>query len=82
MLTVLSINGNTRKAPFWILSYVLFNADLIAIIRAETAPAIDETSKSINLAHLLSTETCPQLNSIWEETVRLTAFAASVRFLT
>lgn len=55
--------------------------DLIDIIRAEVAPAMQEQS-TINIAYLVNEKTCPRLNSIWDETVRLTAFAASVRFLT
>jgi cytochrome P450 len=77
-----SINGNTRKAPFWMLSYILFgDTDLFDVIRAEVAPAISENG-SIDAAYLTNDKACPCLNSIWDETVRLTAFAASVRFLT
>ncbi|KAI1418401.1 cytochrome P450 [Hypoxylon sp. FL1857] len=75
-----SINGNTRKAPFWMLSYLLFDESLIETIRAETECALD--GNDVNVAYLLDVQKCPQLNSIWDETIRLTAFAASVRFLT
>ncbi|KAJ0120683.1 cytochrome P450 [Diaporthe amygdali] len=75
-----SINGNTRKAPFWILSYLLFDTDLLAAVRAETAGAMDGTNPDVTC--LVNVDACPRLNSIWEETIRLTAFAASVRFLT
>ena len=80
LLTQPSINGNTRKAPFWILSYLLFNTDLLAAVRAETAQALKGTNVDIDF--IVNADTCPRLNSIWEETIRLTAFAASVRFLT
>lgn len=75
-----SINGNTRKAPFWILSYLLFNPDLLTAVRAETVATVD--GESLDVARMINSETCPLLNSIWDETIRLTAFAASVRFLT
>ncbi|ROT37825.1 cytochrome P450 [Sodiomyces alkalinus F11] len=78
-LTVPSINGNTRKAPFWMLSHLLFNPTLLDLIRAETEPAISKNG--IDLSHLLNTQTCPHLNSVWDETIRLAAYAASVRFL-
>ncbi|GAB1315261.1 Abscisic acid 8'-hydroxylase 4 [Madurella fahalii] len=77
-----SINGNTRKAPFWIFSYLLCgNQHLVDIIRTETAPAMHEDG-TVDVAYLINDQTCPRLNSVWDETVRLTAFAASVRFLT
>lgn len=60
-------------------SYLLFDADLIAVIRAETEPAMGK--ERVDVAYLCNAETCPQLNSVWEEIIRLTAFAASVRFL-
>ncbi|KAK4197159.1 Abscisic acid 8'-hydroxylase 4 [Triangularia verruculosa] len=83
-----SINGNTRKAPFWILSYLLCHfPHLLPAIRSETAPAILPDGSGgdgggVNIAYLTDDKLCPVLNSIWEETTRLTAFAASVRFLT
>ncbi|KAF7876406.1 hypothetical protein EAF04_001498 [Stromatinia cepivora] len=73
-----SINGNTRKAPFWMLSYILYQPDLIETIRRETKPAFSE--KGLDVAYL--SNFCPTLNSLWDETVRITASAASVRFLT
>ncbi|KAI0805366.1 putative cytochrome P450 [Xylaria sp. FL0064] len=75
-----NINGNTRKAPFWILSYLLFQPDLLDIIRKETAKAF--CGDEVDVACLIDTASCPRLNSVWDETTRLTAFAASVRFLT
>ncbi|KAK4236950.1 Abscisic acid 8'-hydroxylase 4 [Achaetomium macrosporum] len=81
-----SINGNTRKAAFWMLSYIVCgDQDLVDAIRAETAPAMSEPEHNgtvVDVAYLVNQETCPRLNSIWGESARLTAFAASVRFLT
>ncbi|RYP10555.1 hypothetical protein DL765_008059 [Monosporascus sp. GIB2] len=75
-----SINGNTRKAPFWILSHLLVDPGLLEAVRMETKPALREDG--IDVGYLLDVQTCPLLNSVWDETIRLTAFAASVRFLT
>ncbi|KAI1346051.1 cytochrome P450 [Xylaria sp. FL0043] len=67
-------------SPFWILSYLLFQPDLLDIIRKETAKAF--CGDEVDVACLIDTASCPRLNSVWDETTRLTAFAASVRFLT
>lgn len=75
-----SINGNTRKAPFWILSYLIFDPTILELVRSETEPAFG--GKGVDVVYLLDVQKCPRLNGIWEETIRLTAFAASVRFLT
>ncbi|KAL2751871.1 hypothetical protein ACRALDRAFT_2114777 [Sodiomyces alcalophilus JCM 7366] len=75
-----SINGNTRKAPFWMLSHLIFDPNLLKVIRTETKPALRENG--VDPAHLLDPRACPRLNSVWDETIRLAAFAASVRFLT
>ncbi|KAL2018464.1 hypothetical protein VTK56DRAFT_820 [Thermocarpiscus australiensis] len=59
-----SINGNTRKAPFWILSYLLFGGeDLIDVIRSETASAIRKDS-TVDVACLINEQHCPRLNSV------------------
>lgn len=49
-------------------------------MRAETTAAAD--GPRVDVASIVNPDTCPLLNSIWDETIRLTAFAASVRFLT
>lgn len=73
-----SINGNTRKAPFWMLSYILYQPSLINTIRDEIRPALSD--KGIDISYL--SNSCPHLNSLWDETIRLASSAASVRFLT
>lgn len=74
----LSACGNNKKGPFWMLAHLLFDPALLAAIRAEIAPAITRTS--IDTEHLLAS--CPLLNAVWDETLRQTAFTASVRYLT
>ena len=72
------INTNTPKGAFWMLAYILHNPTLIPLIRTEIAPAFN--SNTIDLHYL--TSSCPQLKSIWLETLRLSSASASVRFIT
>ncbi|KAI9043979.1 putative cytochrome p450 [Aspergillus affinis] len=71
-------NTSTRKACFWLLSFLLFNPQLIDIIREETKPALG--NGPVDLEYLKNS--CPQLNAIWMETLRMATSAASFRFLT
>ncbi|RAL17622.1 cytochrome P450 [Aspergillus homomorphus CBS 101889] len=78
------INTNTRQAAFWLLTYILqYGPHYIDLIREETAPASPSGPKTSiqdpNLAHLH--DNCPLLNAMWNETIRLSAYSASVRFL-
>lgn len=69
------INANAHKLTFWILSYILHSPSLIPIIITETAPAIQPSA--INMPFLLSS--CPHLDSLYNEVLRLTNSAASIR---
>lgn len=60
------------------LSYMLFNPSLLRLIRLGTAPAL--SSENIDIDYPINS--CPRLNALWDATLRKTAFAASVRFLT
>ncbi|CAG8948903.1 hypothetical protein HYFRA_00002029 [Hymenoscyphus fraxineus] len=73
-----SINANTRKAAFWMLSYMIFDPELLKAVRDETQLA--RLEKGIDINYLL--DSCPKLNSVWEETMRIKTLAASVRYLT
>jgi hypothetical protein len=73
------INTNTRKAAFWLLSYMLQAPSLVQVIRDETRAAFSEDGK-IDLEYLH--RQCPQLDAMWNETIRMTAYSASVRFIT
>ena len=58
---------------------MLFEPELLRIIRNETKPAFaDGTFPD---AQYLD-QRCPRLNAIWYETVRLTAYASSIRTVT
>ncbi|KAL4943638.1 hypothetical protein BDV06DRAFT_221090 [Aspergillus oleicola] len=79
------INTNTRKAAFWLLTYILHhNPAYLDLIRTESLPAFPfgpfTSPRNINLTHLH--ENCPTLDAMWNETIRLSAYSASVRFLT
>ncbi|KAL4974755.1 cytochrome P450 [Aspergillus desertorum] len=76
------INTNTRKAAFWLLTYILnYGPHYINVIRDETAPVFPANSDTnINPSYLH--ENCPTLSAMWNETIRLAAYSASVRFLT
>lgn len=60
---------------------MLFHGDenLLELVRIESRLAITSDS-SIDMVYIL--HSCPLLNSIWDETMRVTAFGASVRFVT
>ncbi|KAE8350519.1 cytochrome P450 [Aspergillus coremiiformis] len=73
------INTNTRKAAFWLLTYILNNGpEYINLVRKETLPAFQ--NKPIDLEYLH--DHCPHLDAMWNETIRLSAYSASVRFVT
>ena len=63
------------------LAYMMFEPDLLDMVRDETSPAFrGGDSKSPDIKYL--DERCPKLNSIWNETVRLSASSSSVRYVT
>lgn len=52
----------------------------IDIVRRETAPAFEGPDARIDVEYLH--KSVPQLDAMWAETLRLSAFSASVRFIT
>ncbi|KAI9660714.1 MAG: hypothetical protein M1821_010066 [Bathelium mastoideum] len=72
------ITTNTSKVGFWIFAHVIFQPELGTIIRAETAPAL-RSDGSIDTEYLV--KECPKLNSIWLETLRLSASSTAVRYI-
>lgn len=82
MMTIYwGINTNTRRACFWMITYMIFEPELFHIIREETRPAFqDGDLQSPDIRYL--EEKCPRLNGIWDETVRLSAYSSSVRYVT
>ncbi|KAH0598982.1 hypothetical protein MHUMG1_03096 [Metarhizium humberi] len=73
-------NTNTRKAAFWLICHLLSNPSLIDSIRTETAGAFGPEGTITDLVHLR--RHCHQLDATWNETLRLTGVAASLRTVT
>lgn len=69
-----SINGNAYKLCFWILAYTLHDESLLTSIRDEIVPVVNE-----GLTGLESRlERCALLDSVYNETLRLTVLSSSV----
>lgn len=77
-LTAYSASTNLRKGGFWFIAYLLFDPALLALVRHEIAPAFN--GRDIDQDYL--TKQCPRFQGAWEETMRITAFSSSVRFVT
>ncbi|OCL02126.1 cytochrome P450 [Glonium stellatum] len=69
-------NINAHKIAFWLMAYMLFDNDLLSRIRAEILSGFG-SSDSLNITYLL--ESCPLLNSAYEETLRITDWPVGVR---
>ncbi|KAM3064745.1 hypothetical protein ACMFMG_005733 [Clarireedia jacksonii] len=70
-------NTNSRRATFWLLAYSLFTPGLIDELREEMIPAV----KTSEIDHSYILEKCPKYSAVWQETLRMAASAASVRFV-
>ncbi|KAL9020275.1 MAG: hypothetical protein Q9185_002455 [Variospora sp. 1 TL-2023] len=71
------INTNTRKAAFWMIAFILQNPELYRTLVEEIQSAFPKDQKTPNAQYLL--QDCTILNAVWDETVRMSAFSASVR---
>ncbi|KAL9608970.1 MAG: hypothetical protein Q9167_006221 [Letrouitia subvulpina] len=69
------INGNAYKLCFWILAHILHDETLLDSLRSEIVPVVQ--AGLTGLEYRL--EECPLLDSVWNETLRLTASSSSVR---
>lgn len=72
-----AINSNPWKLAFWVLSYILYDSQLQASIRAETKPAIGSDAGVLDLNHIVTQ--CPLLEAVFNETLRLVAASTSIR---
>jgi cholesterol 7alpha-monooxygenase len=70
-----SINGNAYKLCFWILAHALHNESILASIRNEIVPVVNEGL--IGLEYRL--EQCLFLDSVYNEALRITASSSSIR---
>ena len=60
---------------------MIFHPELLQTIREETKPAfVGENFQTPDIKYL--EEKCPRLNGVWDETVRLSAYSSSVRYVT
>lgn len=59
---------------------MLFDSKLVDIVREETRGAFQEGGEYPDIKYL--EEKCPNLNAIWHETIRLSAYSSSVRYIT
>ncbi|TGJ78266.1 hypothetical protein E0Z10_g10500 [Xylaria hypoxylon] len=73
-----AINTNSRKAAYWMLAFLLKTPSLLDVVRRETGPAF-RADGSVDFQHLH--DSVPNLDSIWNEMLRMSAFAASVRYI-
>lgn len=71
-----SINTNTRKTAFWMLTY--HNPSYIEPLRKETTAAFNG-DRLVDLGHIH--KNCPLLKSLWFETLRMASNATSVRLV-
>ena len=68
-------DANAYKLAFWMLTYILFDKDLSAILRTETTPAI--RGDNIDIGYL--TNNCPRLRGVYYETMRITKRDIAIR---
>lgn len=71
--------GNLYKLVFWVISYLVSNPALLQEIRVEILPAIQGEHEQVDEAYLL--EQCPKLDSLVNETLRLTVTSALARVI-
>lgn len=81
-----SINANAHKAAFWIMAHPLSNTSLLNSIRAESFSAIAPTTSSpesssspVTIDHKYLLNSCPHLNSLFNEVLRVTSNSANIR---
>lgn len=72
------MNTNAYRLSFWMIAFILKN-DLIHILRRETAPGFDSEHMLCDSALLLDTKSCPVLDAVYLETLRMTTVSNSVR---
>lgn len=76
---------NAGITVFWMLNYVFSDVQLLEELRQEiekTSFSVDETSKIATVNYKALQASCPMLNSVFKETLRLVAPMASTRFVT
>jgi cytochrome P450 len=74
-----SINTNVSNVGYWIIAHMVFDQSLIDIVREETTYAFREDG-SLDVEFLA--KSCPRLDSIWLEALRLSASSTALRYIT
>lgn len=62
------------------LAYILHDQELYDALVEEIQPAFENDAKTPNAEYL--SEKCTRMNAAWDETIRMSAFSASVRHVT
>ena len=62
------------------LAFILHDSELYTALIEEIQPAFTNGAETPNAQYLL--EDCTRLNAAWDETIRMSAFSASVRHVT
>ena len=81
------INSNVQMTAFWMMAHLLQRPDVAAAVREEIGPAMKalESSETIDGANLADvakrdlTESCPLLNSAFNEVLRVSSTGSTVR---
>jgi cytochrome P450 len=66
---------------FWMLAYLLHNPQILSEYRKETEAAFSR-DRLVDPFLLQNVEKCPKVDAIWNETLRLSGWSASVRLIT
>jgi Cytochrome P450 len=77
------INVNSYKLSFWMLGFILSSHSLLKEVRSELNSCVSADARNApepSITDLLSS--CPTLNAVFDETLRITASAASTRTVT
>lgn len=64
------------------LSYLIHNPTLLAAYRAETAASFGDAGELADPFLIQDASRCPTVDAVWNETLRMTGWAASVRLIT
>ncbi|KAI1262299.1 putative cytochrome P450 [Xylariaceae sp. FL1019] len=74
----LGLNTNARKTSFWLLTHLMHHPKYLEAFRTETAPAF-RGDELVDLNYIQDPTKCPTVDAVWNETLRLAGWAASVR---
>ncbi|KAL8783453.1 MAG: hypothetical protein Q9195_009382 [Heterodermia aff. obscurata] len=88
LIILWGINVNAHKVAFWMMTHILQQPAFLAAVREEIAPAMEEAHRSSNLygeiltrivKEKLAADSCPLLNSAYNEVLRVSSTGCVVR---